>query len=273
MMKVRVKNLTSHTEFDACLEIQKKVWRHREADLTPTHHFCIGQETGAILLGAYSGNDLVGFAYSFPSVSRGKLGQHSHLLAVLPRFQGYGIGKVLKWAQREEALRRGYDLITWTFDPLRVRNANLNLHALGGLTRVYLPNFYGLTPSLLLAPRVPSDRLKVEWPLKDKRVEKRQRQEWDSYDLRALPRALEGRDVNRVRQPGSVGRPSGAPLVLAEIPARIRDLRSTPELVTGWQTALRRALTQHFSLGYVAVDFILGERCYYVLRRGKEKSR
>jgi len=272
-MKVRVKSLASHAEFDTCLEIQKKVWGHRDADLTPTHQFCIGQETGAILLGAFAGGELVGFAFSFPSVSRGKLSQHSHLLAVLPRFQGYGIGKVLKWAQREEALRRGYDLITWTFDPLLVRNANLNLHALGGLTRVYLPNFYGLTPSLLLAPYVPSDRLKVEWLLKDKRLEKRQRQEWESYDLPALPKALEGREVHRGWQPGPVGRPSGAPLVLAEVPARIRDLRSTPELVADWQTALRRALTQHFSLGYIATDFVLGERCFYVLRRGKEKSR
>lgn len=271
--RITVRRLTKVAEFETLLDIQRDVWGHDDLDVTPIHQFCVSSRLGGILIGAFVGHDLAGFVYSFPAVFGKRHIQHSHLLAVRPEFQGWGLGKRLKRAQRDVALRRGYDLITWTFDPLLVRNANLNLHALGGLTRVYLPNFYGLTPSLLLAPYVPSDRLKVEWLLKDKRLEKRQRQEWESYDLPALPKALEGREVHRGWQPGPVGRPSGAPLVLAEVPARIRDLRSTPELVADWQTALRRALTQHFSLGYIATDFVLGERCFYVLRRGKEKSR
>jgi predicted GNAT superfamily acetyltransferase len=269
MTKPRIKKLTSHAEFDQCVEIQKKVWKHRDEDLTPAHQFCIGQETGSILLGAFLGGALAGFVYSFPAVSRGKLCQHSHLLAVLPQFQGYGVGKVLKWAQREEALRQGYDLITWTFDPLQVRNANLNLHTLGAVARAYLPNFYGLTPSLLIAPRVPSDRLKVEWVLKDRRLERRQRKEWEAYDVEKLPKALEGREAAGVRRPGPVRRLPAAPVVLAEIPGRIRDYRGTPELLAEWQSALRRALTQHFALGFRAADFILGERSFYVLEKMK----
>jgi len=272
-MKVRVKPLASHAEFEKCLDIQRKVWRHKDADLTPTHHFCIGRETGAILLGALWGGELVGFAYSFPAVFRGKWCQHSHLLAVLPRFQGHGLGKILKWAQREEALRRGFDLITWTFDPLLVRNANLNLHALGALSRVYLPNFYGLTPSLLIAPGLPSDRLKVEWHLKDRRLEQRQQQKWEAYDLQSLPKALEGREAKGVWRPGPIGRASGAAVVLAEVPSRIRDHRANPQLLADWQAALRRVLAQHFALGYRAVDFVLGERCFYILEKEKDKCR
>ena len=272
-MKARVKKLTTHAEFDLCVEIQKKAWKHKDADLTPANLFCIGQETGSILLGAFLGGEMAGFVYSFPAIFRGKLCQHSHLLAVQPRFQGSGVGKVLKWAQREEALRRGYDLITWTFDPLQVRNANLNLHTLGALARVYLPNFYGFTPSLLLAPRVPSDRLKVEWLLKDRRLERRQGRDWEVFDGQKLPKALEGLEVDGVRRPGPVRRIPGAPFVLAEIPGRIRDYRSTPGLVAEWQAALRRALTQHFALGYRAADFILGERCYYVLEKERDKNR
>jgi predicted GNAT superfamily acetyltransferase len=272
-MKARVKRLTTHAEFGSCMEIQRRVWKHKDADLTPAHYFCIGQETGAILLGAFLGGELVGFVFSFPAIFRSRLCQHSHLLAVLPQFQGAGLGKVLKWSQREEALRLGYDLITWTFDPLQVRNANLNLHTLGAVTRIYLPNFYGLTPSLVIAPRVPSDRLKVEWFLKDRRLAQRQSRKWEAFDSQQLPKALERREVDGMWRPGPVHRIPSAPIVLAETPGRIRDYRSTPELMAEWQAALRRALTQHFALGYRAADFILGERCYYVLEKKREGNR
>ncbi|MCJ7487526.1 MAG: GNAT family N-acetyltransferase, partial [Candidatus Aminicenantes bacterium] len=106
--RARIKPLASFEEFEKLLHIQRVVWKHEDIDLTPVHQFAVSSRMGGILLGAYVGPELVGFVYSFPAVFKGESCQHSHLLAVLPDFQGFGLGKVLKWAQQEEAVKRGY---------------------------------------------------------------------------------------------------------------------------------------------------------------------
>ena len=146
--KVRIQPLGSIKEFEKLVDIQRTVWKHEDLDVTPVHQFCVSAKMGGIILGARVGRELAGYAYSFPAALNGKPCQHSHHLAVLPEFRGLGLGKALKWAQGEESLRRGFRLITWTFDPLQARNANLNLQALGAVSRTYFPNFYGLTPAL-----------------------------------------------------------------------------------------------------------------------------
>ena len=72
--------------------------------------------------------------------------------------------------QREEALARGIELIEWTFDPLEIKNAYLNIEKLGAIARRYNINQYGITSSPLQGG-LPSDRLIAEWWLKSKRVE------------------------------------------------------------------------------------------------------
>jgi predicted GNAT superfamily acetyltransferase len=55
----------------------------------------------------------------------------------------------LKLLQREEALDRGIELIEWTFDPLEIKNAYLNIEKLGAIARRYNINQYGITSSPL----------------------------------------------------------------------------------------------------------------------------
>ena len=72
--------------------------------------------------------------------------------------------------QREDALARGFELIEWTFDPLEIKNAYLNIEKLGAIARRYTVNQYGITSSPLQGG-LPTDRLVAEWWLKSKRVE------------------------------------------------------------------------------------------------------
>jgi predicted GNAT superfamily acetyltransferase len=58
----------------------------------------------------------------------------------------------------------------WTFDPLEIKNAYLNIERLGAIARRYHVNQYGITSSPLQGG-LPSDRLVAEWWLKSKRVE------------------------------------------------------------------------------------------------------
>ena len=57
----------------------------------------------------------------------------------------------------------------WTFDPLEIKNAYLNITKLGAIARRYNINQYGITSSPLQG-FLPTDRLVAEWWLKSKRV-------------------------------------------------------------------------------------------------------
>ena len=68
-----------------------------------------------------------------------------------------------------EAFERGIELVEWTFDPLEIKNAYLNLEKLGAIARRYNINQYGISSSPLQGG-LPTDRLVAEWWLKSKRV-------------------------------------------------------------------------------------------------------
>ncbi len=48
---------------------------------------------------------VMGFAYAFPALRGGEAHLHSDMVGVHPGARGRGLGRRLKWAQREEALR------------------------------------------------------------------------------------------------------------------------------------------------------------------------
>lgn len=273
--KVVIRALDTQRDFERLVHLQRAVWNHPDVDLTPAHQFCVSSRMGAILLGAFVGREMAGFVYSFPAVFRGKTCQHSHLLAVLPEFQGYGIGKALKWAQREEALKRGYDVLTWTFDPLQTRNANLNLQALGAVSRTYFPNFYGLTPALCLGPGIPTDRLLIEWPIRAGRVKGRAgaRAKRPCYDPERLPKVLARRagEEGTFAPPGRPRLGLDDPVLLVEVPRDIKALAFRCDLIAAWQAGLRRVLHHYFARGYCAGHFIFGDRAFYVLVRQRNR--
>lgn len=269
MDKIQIKKLTRFEEFERCVAIQKEVWRHEDLHVTPVHLFCVTSHLGAILLGGFINGELAGFVYSFPAIFKGKLSHHSHLLAVLPEFQGYGIGKKLKWAQRDWVMRAGLDLVTWTVDPLQARNANLNLSTLGAVTRTYLPNFYGLTPSLTFGPGLPTDRFLMEWPVREKRVEMRRKEKAAAKTGAAwVPKAVEGVEgKGNLRNPGKPRLSLDNKILLVEILRDIKACGKDYKLIAAWQDAVRRAMKHYFSRGYLVVDFIFGDRCFYVLEK------
>ncbi len=86
-----------------------------------------------------------------------------------PGISRRGVGRRLKFFQRQDALKRGIGLVEWTFDPLELKNAHFNLVRLGAVARVLIPNCYGITGSALHAG-LPTDRLVAEWWLDSDRV-------------------------------------------------------------------------------------------------------
>jgi predicted GNAT superfamily acetyltransferase len=157
-------------ELRACVALQKEVWNFTDAELVPLRMFVVAEKVGGQVMGAFVGSAMVGFALSVPGTRSGKVYLHSHMLAVRADHRNWGLGRRLKLFQREEALSRGIELIEWTFDPLEIKNAYLNIERLGAIARRYNLNQYGITSSPLQGG-LPSDRLIAEWWLRSKRVE------------------------------------------------------------------------------------------------------
>jgi predicted GNAT superfamily acetyltransferase len=157
-------------ELRACVALQKEVWNFSDAELVPLRMFVVAEKVGGQVMGAFDGAEMVGFALSIPGTRSGHIYLHSHMLAVRQQRRNSGLGRRLKLLQREEALGRGIELIEWTFDPLEIKNAYLNIEKLGAIARRYTINQYGITSSPLQGG-LPSDRLIAEWWLKSKRVE------------------------------------------------------------------------------------------------------
>jgi predicted GNAT superfamily acetyltransferase len=156
-------------EFEACMRVERAVWKSAEIDVVPIPLFVVAAETGGQVLGAFYDSELVGFTLAIAGWRHRKPFLHSHMNAVLEGYRDRGIGQRLKLFQREDALMRGIGLIEWTFDPLIMKNAYFNLMRLGAVARRYLPNAYGITTSPLHAA-LPTDRLVAEWHLRSPRV-------------------------------------------------------------------------------------------------------
>lgn len=156
-------------EFRACVALQKEVWNFSDAELIPLRMFVVADKVGGQVMGAFVAKEMIGFALSIPGTRSRHVYLHSHMLAVRKEYRNAGLGRRLKLMQREDALARGVELIEWTFDPLEIKNAYLNVEKLGAIVRRYNINQYGITSSPLQGG-LPSDRLIAEWWLKSKRV-------------------------------------------------------------------------------------------------------
>ncbi len=223
-----IRHLTTIDDFKQCIRIQREAWGFQDIDMVPIPLFVLARDGGGIVIGKEIDGKIVGFAYSFP-LYKGEWVQHSHMLAVLPEYQGRGIGYELKMKQREIAIEMGYRKIQWTFDVLQAKNAYFNLHKLGVIVREYLPNYYGEISSTLYSG-LPTDRLLAEWFIKEERKKK---------------------EV----------------LARVEIPADIQKLKSENiKEAERWQERIRKELTELFSRGYYIFDVERKEgRVFYLL--------
>jgi predicted GNAT superfamily acetyltransferase len=157
-------------ELRTCVALQKEIWNFADSELVPLRMFVVAEKVGGQVMGAFDGSEMVGFALSVPGTRSGHVYLHSHMLAVRKEYRNSGLGQRLKLLQREDALAREIELIEWTFDPLEIKNAYLNIEKLGAIARRYNINQYGITSSPLQGG-LPSDRLIAEWWLKSRRVE------------------------------------------------------------------------------------------------------
>ena len=186
--EVTIRSCETLDEMRACFALQKEVWKFSDPDLVPVRIFVAAAKIGGQVIGAFAHTvetgrvpspkgdkrsaekELIGFALAIPGTRNGHCYLHSQMLAVRQPYRNRGLGRRMKFYQREDALMRGFELMEWTFDPLEIKNAYLNIEKLGAIARRYNLNQYGNTSSPVQGG-LPTDRLVAEWWLKSKRVE------------------------------------------------------------------------------------------------------
>ena len=158
---MNIRPLTTIPEFEQCMALQREGFGWTDADLMPVRFFVVTHHVGGLVLGAFEGEQLIGFLSTIPGIRNNAPYWHSHMLAVSQIYRNKGVGTRLKFAQREFAIKRGIRLIEWTFDPLEARNAYFNFQKLGVVVRRYYPNLDGQTSGV--QGGLPTDRIVAEW--------------------------------------------------------------------------------------------------------------
>lgn len=312
--------LETNQELIQVEDLQRLVWPGNETDIVPSHLLLTAVHNGGMVIGAFQVSNpseeavdtldfdkvgrveippnaqLVGFVFGFtglyytPDGPRPK--QCSHQMGVHPDYRDRGIGFTLKRAQWQWVRHQGLDRITWTYDPLQSRNANLNISQLGAVCNTYLREYYGQMRDELNAG-LPSDRFQVDWWINSTRVKQRlSKQPRTRLDLAHFLAA--GTEILNPSQFGEDGlvRPGifrlelleknlddeeislETPLLLVEIPSDLTRLKEAePSLALEWLMHTRQLFENLFERRYMVTDFIFlpGKypRSFYVLSHGE----
>lgn len=170
MSEIEIRTLVTLPEFREAVSLQKQIWGFEDIELLPLRLFVVASKVGGQVMGAFDGQRMVGFLLAIPGLKSGATTYlHSHMMGVLPEYRNRSLGRRMKLAQREEALARGIRLVEWTFDPLELKNAFLNIERLGAVVRRFVLNQYGTTTSHLHGG-LPTDRCVAEWHIDHSRV-------------------------------------------------------------------------------------------------------
>ncbi|HKG23117.1 MAG TPA: hypothetical protein VKC34_14560 [Blastocatellia bacterium] len=278
--RFHIREASTESDYHAIEDIQKEAWGFSDLDVVPMATLVATVHAGGIALCAFEGESMIGFAHGFPAFEEGRPSIHSHMLAVRKDRRNLQAGFYLKVAQREVALGKGAETISWTFDPLQSLNAHLNFNKLGVISRRYIVNFYGEASSSPLHQGFGTDRLWVSWLLESDRVK-------SHITARELPLTLEGREFDLesqaapllVRRVGDEPRLSdfNSPLsgnsCLIEIPHDINILKDrSPALGRAWREATRVAFLAALEKGFLVEDFLRHDRIptpgwFYLLTR------
>ncbi|PLT30753.1 GNAT family N-acetyltransferase [Peribacillus deserti] len=254
-MDIEIRRLTSIEDLEDVRKLESKIWGVQ--DSVPTHQTLTAVKNGGLVLGAYYNDQLAGFQYSFPGYDGKTVYLCSHILGTDPDFRNRGIGEKLKAAQRIEAVKLGYSLITWTYDPLESINGYLNIHKLGGISSTYINNCYGEMDDLLNSG-IPSDRFLVEWHITDIKAKIPEiPQEFETAQTKSLIQWEMGADslpvVSRVLEAPS----AQDGYVYVAVPSSYRSIREiNKEAALGWRIHTRTIFTALFENGWQVSRFL-----------------
>ena len=253
---------------DECAEVaalERRIWGPDYDEAVTLALLLVTTARGAILIGAFDDDQMIGFVYSLNGVKNGTPVQWSYKLGVAREYRNEGLGRRLKLLQRERAIEMGVNLIEWTFDPLLAPNAYLNLTKLGAVVHEYTEDLYGQSLAPVLHRKIPTDRLIATWDLQANHVRKRLSSPAPSVDGGTAKHLLEDAvRVNHARKRGEwleccdVALEIKAPRLMIEIPLDYSEMVTrAPLTALDWRLSVRQIFNAYLQRGYGAVEFII----------------
>lgn len=260
LASLRITEVRTHTDRVTAAALLSGIWGVQPAESpVPADLMTALTHAGGSVLGAWMPDGtLVGVAIGLAGAPRSER-IYSYIAGVARAAAGLGVGRRLKLAQRDWALRQGATHLVWTYDPLIRRNAHFNLNRLGARVTSFVPDYYPPMSDAVNAGDLP-DRFVVEWRLADE------------IGGRPLPPGAGASpvvlghdaadepvlrlDVRTTGGPYKGGESSeGGPwIVRAWVPSDIEALRlRDPALGRRWRLAAREAFETLFARGFTPV--------------------
>ena len=257
-----IRPVASLAEYRACAALQAEVWGP-DFERVPASMLQVATYVGGICLGAFlPGDELCGLVFGLSGTQDGKPIHWSHLLAVRESARNLGVGRLLKLRQRELLASRGIAEMRWSFDPMIVKNAHLNLNRLGARVVRYVPDMYGITESPL-HHGLATDRLVVAWAT----TEPTRATPPSAPPAPAPILTAEPQPDDDVLLPGDRTPPS----VWIEVPSDFQQLLAeSPRAARAWHAAVREHFMWALGKGYVVSGLHrdpIASRSFYVLAR------
>ena len=171
----------------------------------------------------------------------------------------------MKWFQRDWGLEHGIEWIQWTYDPLLVNNARLNIHRLGAIASTYYENYYGAMDGINTG--TPSDRVMAVWYLNSPRVLSSLNNP-GSED--AIPDTVSANNIHE-NSPDEEYLDLDSSILRVNLPNNIHILLETnPNLALDWRFHIRRLLQHYFSRKYYISGFTLKDGPAYLMQKNPD---
>lgn len=229
---------------------------------TPLYQLVAYNQHGGFVLGAYIGEELVGFNYSYAGFCDGEYYLYSHLTAVAKKHREQGVAELLQLQQHRLAKEYGYEKCKLTIEPLEAIHGHGSFSKLRGYACTYKRDAYGpiaeTTPST-----IPSDRLIVERLLNDDDVVR-----WDAQiaelteeaqELVTWSYTLDGLPMLDKEHPFDATLNYYKDAYLLPIPQFYSKIKvENRALAEDWRYKTRLIFETMFKEGYAVVDLVKG---------------
>lgn len=277
---IELRTLKNIEDMKKIMVLQQDIWPGENH--VPDHLLLTSSLNGGLTIGAFDKDQLIGFVFGFIGLYENGVKHCSHMLGILPEYRDLGLGYSLKLAQRQVVRKQGIELVTWTYDPLESRNANLNIAKLGAVCNTYKTNIYGeMSDDLNVG--LPSDRFQIDWWVNSARVDKRTsessrgRLNIEQYTSAGAV-VINATKLNKMNLPiplkddmDILDNPNNRPpVILFEFPSDIQEIKlNNIELAKEWRMYSRIIFDLLFHHEYLITDFVYQKgdhpRSYYVL--------
>ena len=95
MEDIVIRECITLEELADCVRLQRDVFGLHDLEISPQRHLIVSRQAGGWTLGAFVGDEMVGFVHHLAAVRGDEIFGYSHMMAVDAKYQNRGVGAQL----------------------------------------------------------------------------------------------------------------------------------------------------------------------------------